>query len=75
LAPRESAKIIIAHISAGLEKADSLKLPKKVSQAISQHHGTKLVKFFYEKARENGAKDLDDFDENMFRYPGKKPQG
>lgn len=71
----ESAKIIISHIPLGLEKAEQLKLPKKVSQAISQHHGTKLVKFFYEKAREEGAKDLDDFDENMFRYPGKKPQG
>ncbi|MBU4267542.1 MAG: HDIG domain-containing protein [Acidobacteria bacterium] len=71
----ESAKTIIAHIPQGMEKAEQLKLPKKVSQAIFQHHGTKLVKFFYEKARENGAKDLDDFDENMFRYPGKKPQG
>jgi putative nucleotidyltransferase with HDIG domain len=71
----ESARIIISHIPLGLEKAEQLKLPQKVAQAISQHHGTKLVKFFYEKARENGAKDMDDFDENMFRYPGKKPQG
>lgn len=74
LTPRDSAKIIIAHISAGLEKADSLKLPQKIAQAIAQHHGTKLVKFFYEKAKEINAKHLDDFDENMFRYPGKKPQ-
>lgn len=74
LTPRDSAKIIIAHISAGLEKADSLKLPQKIAQAIAQHHGTKLVKFFYEKAKEIGSGHLDDFDENMFRYPGKKPQ-
>jgi hypothetical protein len=74
LTPRESAKIIIAHISAGMEKAESLKLPHKVAQAIDQHHGTKLVKFFYEKAKNNGSGLLDDFDENMFRYPGKKPQ-
>ena len=74
LTPRDSAKIIIAHISAGLEKADSLKLPQKIAQAIAQHHGTKLVKFFYEKAKEIGFGHLDDFDENMFRYPGKKPQ-
>ena len=70
----ESAKIIISHIPLGLEKAEQLKLPKKVAQAISQHHGTKLVKFFFAKAREKAARDLDDFDENMFRYPGKKPQ-
>jgi hypothetical protein len=75
LTPRDSAKIIIAHISAGLEKADSLKLPQKIAQAITQHHGTKLVKYFYEKAKEINANHLDDFDENMFRYPGKKPQG
>ncbi len=74
LTPRESAKIIIAHIDAGMEKAESLKLPHKVAQAIVQHHGTKLVKYFYEKAREMGAGHLDDFDENMFRYPGQKPQ-
>jgi len=74
LTPRESAKIIIAHISAGLEKAESLKLPRKVAQAIDQHHGTKLVKYFYEKAKDLGSGHLDDFDENMFRYPGKKPQ-
>jgi len=74
LTPRDSAKIIIAHISAGLEKADSLKLPQKIAQAIAQHHGTKLVKFFYEKAKAIGSGHLDDFDENMFRYPGKKPQ-
>ena len=71
----ESAKTIIAHIPQGLEKAEKLKLPQKVSRAIAQHHGTKLVKFFYEKARKESAKDMDDFDENMFRYPGKKPQG
>ncbi len=75
LTPLESAKVIISHIPQGLEKADSLKLPKRVRQAISQHHGTKLVKYFYAKAQELGADKLDDFDENMFRYPGKKPQG
>jgi putative nucleotidyltransferase with HDIG domain len=74
LTPLESAKVIISHIPLGLEKANQLKLPKEVSQAISQHHGTKLVKYFYAKAQELGASELDDFDENMYRYPGKKPQ-
>jgi putative nucleotidyltransferase with HDIG domain len=74
LKPLESAKVIISHIPLGLEKADQLKLPKKVSQAISQHHGTKVVKYFYTKAKEQGAGELDEFDENMYRYPGKKPQ-
>jgi putative nucleotidyltransferase with HDIG domain len=74
LTPLDSAKVIISHIPLGLEKAEQLKLPKKVMQAISQHHGTKRVKYFYEKARELKAGEMDDFDENMFRYPGRKPQ-
>ncbi|MDD8013750.1 MAG: HDIG domain-containing protein [Acidobacteriota bacterium] len=74
LTPLESAKVIISHIDQGLEKAERLKLPKRVAQAISQHHGTKVVKYFYAKAQELGAGKLDEFDENMFRYPGKKPQ-
>ncbi len=74
LTPLESAKVIISHIALGLEKAEQLKLPKKVGQAISQHHGTKVVKFFHDRAEELSAGQLDEFDENMFRYPGKKPQ-
>ncbi len=74
LTPLESAKVIISHIPLGLERAEQLKLPLKVSQAISQHHGTKLVKFFHARAKELSAGNLDEFDENMFRYPGKKPQ-
>lgn len=74
LTPLESAKVIISHIPLGLEKAERLKLPAKVAQAISQHHGTKLVQFFHARAKEQSAGRLDEFDENMFRYPGRKPQ-
>ncbi len=74
LTPLDSAKVIIAHIPQGMEKAEELKLPKKVMQAISQHHGTKRVKYFYAKAKELKAGEMDDFDDNMFRYPGRKPQ-
>lgn len=74
LTPLDSAKVIISHIPQGLEKAEQLKLPKKVMQAISQHHGTKRVKYFYAKAKELKAGEMDDFDDNMFRYPGRKPQ-
>ncbi len=74
LTPLESAKVIISHIPLGLEKAERLKLPAKVAQAISQHHGTKLVQFFHARAKEQSAGRMDEFDENMFRYPGRKPQ-
>jgi hypothetical protein len=74
LSPRESAKSIIAHISDGVERANKIKLPEIVQSAIVQHHGNKLVHFFYEKAREMSSIDIDDFDETAFRYQGEKPQ-
>jgi len=74
LSPRESAKMIIAHLTDGLEEARKLKLPQPVRDAILQHHGTKLVRFFYDKARETANVDTDEIDVGLFRYPGRKPQ-
>lgn len=74
LPPRESAKNIIAHIPDGLERAAKIKLPPMVISAISQHHGTKLVRFFYDKAKEMSSVDSDGFEDKSFRYPGEKPQ-
>lgn len=74
LSPRESSKMIIAHISEGLDAATKIKIPKIVKSAISQHHGTKLVKFFYEKARKISSIETDEFDDRFFRYSGEKPQ-
>lgn len=73
LSPRDSAKNIITHIGDGKERAERLKLPPIVQSAIDQHHGTKIMRFFFDKAREVSAVDSDGVDENIFRYPGKKP--
>lgn len=72
--PRDSAKNIIAHIPDGTERANKIKLPEIVQDAISQHHGTKIVRFFYDKAREMSSIDSEDFDETAFKYQGEKPQ-
>ncbi|MCK4890248.1 MAG: HDIG domain-containing protein, partial [Candidatus Aminicenantes bacterium] len=53
LTPKDSAKIIISHIQNGLARAKELKLSESISSAITQHHGTKLVIFFYDKAVSN----------------------
>ncbi|MGE5341272.1 MAG: HD family phosphohydrolase [Candidatus Omnitrophota bacterium] len=74
MAPRESAKSIIAHIEDGIERAEKLKIPPMVRSAIEQHHGSKRVRYFYEKAREMSAVDSDEFDDKAFRYPGNKPK-
>ncbi|MCK4836310.1 MAG: HDIG domain-containing protein [Candidatus Aminicenantes bacterium] len=74
LNPQESAKMIIAHISDGMDMAKELKLPQVVACSINQHHGTKLVRFFYDQALEQLDVETDDLDEKTFRYPGEKPQ-
>lgn len=70
LDPRESVKIIKAHVSDGVELARKHRLPRRVIDIIHQHHGTCLVSFFYQKAVKEGL----DVDEIDFRYPGPKPQ-
>jgi len=74
LSPRESSKNIVLHIPDGMERAVKLKLPPIVQSSISQHHGTKRVRFFYDKAREMSSVDSDGFDDKVFRYQGEKPK-
>ena len=74
LSPRESAKNIISHIPDGLERAEKLKLHPLVSASIRQHHGTKVVRFFYDKAREMSSVESDGFEDKVYRYPGEKPK-
>lgn len=74
LSPQDSAKNITSHIQDGMERAEKLKLPPVVSSSIRQHHGTKVVRFFYDKAREMSSVDSDDFEDKAFRYQGEKPK-
>ncbi len=69
LAPLASARIIHGHVLDGMELARRRRLPALVSDFIAQHHGTRLVEFFYHKALERGETDAE-----AFRYPGPKPQ-
>jgi len=72
LAPTLSTLIITAHVKDGLEFAKEQKLPKVITDIITQHHGTSLVSFFYHKATENEkAENLNKAD---FSYEGPKPQ-
>ncbi|HMK60130.1 MAG TPA: HDIG domain-containing protein [Dissulfurispiraceae bacterium] len=70
LAPHMSAMILVSHVKEGLEHARQHKMPKMVLDIIQQHHGTRLMTFFYQKAKErNGIANMDEY-----RYPGPKPQ-
>ena len=76
LAPSMSAVIIKRHVTEGLEMARQYKLPRRVADAIPEHHGTRLVGFFFHKAQkeQEGRDDAKPIDDSLFRYPGPKPQ-
>jgi putative nucleotidyltransferase with HDIG domain len=73
LQPSMSALIISAHVKDGIRMAREARLPEQIVDIIPQHHGTRLMTYFFEKAKKqaspgNGVNDDD------FRYPGPKPQ-
>jgi putative nucleotidyltransferase with HDIG domain len=76
LAPQMSALVIKRHVTDGVEMARQYKLPKQVADAIPQHHGTRLVGYFFHKAlkEQEGKPDPQPVDEALYRYPGPKPQ-
>jgi cyclic-di-AMP phosphodiesterase PgpH len=72
LAPSMSALILSAHVKEGVEIARQHKLGTAIIDAIKQHHGTSLISYFYEKAKQlRGEENVNVSD---FRYPGPKPQ-
>ena len=71
LKPNMSALILISHVKEGVELAKSHQLPKEIIDLIQQHHGTSLIRFFYEKAKNQNG---DGVTEEFFRYPGPRPQ-
>ncbi len=50
LDPLASAKIIKQHVPDGVELAIKYRLPHAVVDVIQQHHGTTLVRYFYQRA-------------------------
>ncbi len=72
LAPSMSALILTSHIKRGVEIAAENKLGKPIIDTIQQHHGTSLIKYFFDKAKL--LKGEDSININDFRYPGPKPQ-
>lgn len=75
LQPTMSALILINHIKDGRELAREHHLPQVLVDAIEQHHGTRLIKYFWSRAAAThdraGAGELS---EEKFRYPGPRPQ-
>ncbi|WP_084605150.1 HD family phosphohydrolase [Desulfonatronum thioautotrophicum] len=75
LAPSMSALILISHVKKGVELATEHKLGSEITDLIQQHHGSRLIVYFYQKAQKIcEGKGLECVREDDFRYPGPKPQ-
>jgi len=73
LLPHMSALIISSHVKEGIEMAEEVHLPRSIIDMIPQHHGTRAISFFYEKAKSQQTGD-EEISEEDFHYPGPKPQ-
>jgi putative nucleotidyltransferase with HDIG domain len=87
LTPTMSALIIVSHVKEGVDLALKSKLNAEIIDVISQHHGTSIVSYFYQRALQQqedarlGGKimnmreeDIPEVSEESFRYPGPRPQ-
>jgi putative nucleotidyltransferase with HDIG domain len=74
VSPLDSVRIITGHVRRGIKMAEEADLPPQIIDFIPQHHGTRVLAYFYHKAKSQaeaggGTVNIDDF-----RYPGPKPQ-
>ncbi len=72
--PKESAQVIISHVTDGVTLARKHHLPEPFIDIIKEHHGTTLVYYFYHKELELKGGRKEEVNENEFRYPGPKPK-
>jgi putative nucleotidyltransferase with HDIG domain len=72
LMPSMSSLIIASHVKEGVDMAREHNLPSAVIEIIQQHHGTSLISFFYQKAKE--LQPFVAIAEEDYRYPGPRPR-
>ena len=66
-----AAQTVIRHVEDGVKLAEQAHLPDIVIQFIRSHHGTSRTTFFYNSYRNEHPNE--EIDEQLFRYPGPKP--
>ncbi|MGQ7869525.1 HD family phosphohydrolase [Sunxiuqinia sp. sy24] len=69
---KESAKIIIDHVTRGVKIARRHKLPEMIIDFISSHHGTTQAKYFYTTYKNDHPEEV--VDPKEFTYPGPPPK-
>jgi len=73
LEPSMSALIIASHVKEGADLARKSRLPDPILSCIREHHGTKLIRYFYQKALSKVAPGSPSVLESDYRYPWPKP--
>ncbi|PJB80403.1 MAG: hypothetical protein CO090_04240 [Acidobacteria bacterium CG_4_9_14_3_um_filter_49_7] len=73
LTPKMSSIILTNHVKDGIKLAQEAKLPEQIIRFIKEHHGTKLMAFFYNKALSLQEENGEAVEESEYQYPGPKP--
>lgn len=71
--PQRSAAIIRDHVRDGIRLAEEHRLPPVIHDFIREHHGTGLIRYFYDRAVEE-ADEPGDVNPGDYAYLGPKPQ-
>lgn len=74
VSPLDSVRIITGHVRRGIQMANEADLPPLIIDFIPQHHGTRVLAYFYHKAKAQAEARGDTVNIEDFRYPGPKPQ-
>ncbi len=74
LTPSMSSLILTSHVKEGTELAKGENLPEVIIDIMKQHHGTSLITYFYQKAKDIWDPSMTPISEDDYRYPGPKPQ-
>lgn len=69
VSPIKAAKIIISHVREGVKLAKSNHLTDEICDLISEHHGTTMVNYFFEVAKNHDGSSL----REDYRYDGPIP--
>ena len=74
LTPSMSSLVVTNHVKEGVELGRRHGLPEPIIDMIPQHHGTRRISFFFNKALEQTDPAKGTVEERDYRYPGPKPQ-
>jgi putative nucleotidyltransferase with HDIG domain len=74
LDPYTSARIILSHVTDGLDLAERFRLPSAIRAFIPEHHGTGMTLAFYRLAVKEAGEDDEPVRREDFSYQGPKPQ-